>query len=473
MTLPVLVLLAAFVVGPIARFVPNDPLLPLQWPLDNSAASASGVGAPALSPGLEPEADIDAPEAWHISGGTAETVIAILDDGVDGSHPDLSPNLSAFGMDFSVLPPGRGGHPREPGDSHGTSVAGLAAGRGDNRSGIVGVCHACTVLPIRLQRRSDAAAAAAVDYAVEMGADVILVAWGYPMTASETDPFADALARAARSGRDGRGLAIVVAAPNEATDFCRGPAADLASLAHVISIGVSDQQNRVGASGFGDCIDLVAPSKPRYRSTRGVMTSDRLNRDGYSADAFNRSFGGTSAAAALVAGSAGLLLSINPELTADELRRMLTLTADRVDRAAARYDRWGHSRYAGWGKLNAAAALLPAVRLVVQPARVAVGEPFSVTVIATAPFGIGALGWRVSPGDREEAVWQSADNAVGRPVFERTWTGVVIDRPGTFRFEAQIQSRTPPPGRVPKDYPLTARPPVDDASAVITVTGEL
>jgi subtilisin family serine protease len=76
-------------------------------------------------------------------------------------------------------------------------------------------------------------------------------------------------------------------------------------------------------------------------------------------------FGGTSAAAPLVAGIAGLLLARNPELTRDELETILEATADKIDPANARYDASGFSTRAGHGRVNAARALRWAARTTV------------------------------------------------------------------------------------------------------------
>ncbi len=343
------------------RHMPDDPLFATQWTLFDRHP-AGDYGSADVPRERQRAIDIDAPAAWAVTPGSPAIVIAILDDGVDSGHPDLAPNLSAHGMDFSDLPPQPGGHPRGPADNHGTAVAAVAAARGDNGYGISGACPRCTILPVRVNRASATATAAGFRYATDAGADIIVVSWGYSLGDTIDDPVPEAIEYAARTGRDGLGALIVVAMTNRAVDNCVGPDRDLAALDAVVAVGVADHEARIGGSGFGACMDLVAPSKPRYRSTRGVLTADRPGFDGYSQDAFHRRFGGTSAAAPLVAGVAGLVLAVNPALPARAVQAMLETTADKIDPSNAHYDERGFSELAGWGRVNAGRAVALAMR---------------------------------------------------------------------------------------------------------------
>ena len=149
---------------------------------------------------------------------------------------------------------------------------------------------------------------------------------------------------------------------NESIDDCRGPAPDISSLDNVVAVGVANHNDELGGSGFGDCMDLVAPSKPRYRSTIGVTTTDRRGLDGYAADDYFASFGGTSAAAPLVAGIAGLVLSLDRTLTRVNVVQILERSAEKIDPDVAHYDASGFSPLAGYGRVNAARALALASR---------------------------------------------------------------------------------------------------------------
>ncbi|HEX5047338.1 MAG TPA: S8 family serine peptidase [Gammaproteobacteria bacterium] len=329
------------------RYVPNDPLFAEQWALDNGGHDGG---------------DVDAPKAWSYTLGSPAITIAVLDDGVQLDHPDLAPNMASNGRDFTVYPPADGAQPRGAEDRHGTSVAGIAAARGDNGLGVSGICPRCKILPIRVHGSSNLGIAEAFRYAVEQGADVITNSWGYAPSGGARGAAAvdaavrDALDSAAREGRGGRGTLVVFGMTNEAVDNC-GAHADISSLDSVLAVGVSDRNGRVGGSGFGACMDLVAPAKPERLGVEGSATTDRTGLDGHVDGDYFTGFGGTSAAAPLVAGVAGLLLSLNPELTRADLVRILERTADKIDAEHAAYDSHGFSTRAGYGRVNAGRAV--------------------------------------------------------------------------------------------------------------------
>jgi subtilisin family serine protease len=111
-----------------------------QWHLHNTGQNGGTLGE-----------DIRANEAWQVTRGSGNVVIAIIDDGVETSHPGLAPNL--------LLPGGSnftGGDPNNPNpsgnDSHGTRCAGVAAGAA---AGLIdGAAPSCKILPVKLQTRS-------------------------------------------------------------------------------------------------------------------------------------------------------------------------------------------------------------------------------------------------------------------------------------------------------------------------------
>jgi subtilisin family serine protease len=434
------------------RFLPNDPLFPQQWSFDDGR-----------------DADVDAPEAWAITRGTPEIVIAVLDDGVELHHPDLVANIvSAADSDFTVDPPAATAEPGAAADRHGTAVAGIAAARGDNGIGMTGMCPFCRLLPIRVDRKASFATAAAFRYALAHGADVINLSWGYARAAPSAEDAAirEAIAAAAL-GRDGRGTLVVVAATNDAVDNCTGATLDLAALDGVLAVSVADQEDRVGGAGYGACIDLLASAKPQHATTRGVLTTDRTGLDGYASGDYHETFGGTSAAAPLVAGTAGLLLALNPELTRAELQSLLEQTADKIDAVHAAYDARGFSTRAGFGRLNAARALVPGVTITVAPSAVQVGEPFAVTVTASAPFGLESLWWSAVDSPALTASVAGRRALAGEVVRSVTWTDLTIAVPGTFVLGADARDRRH--SRPLPNYPHVASQTGRAASATITV----
>jgi subtilisin-like proprotein convertase family protein len=91
----------------------------------------------------------------------------------------------------------------------------------------------------------------------------------------------------------------------------------------------------------------------------GIVTTDRRGSQGYQSGDFTtiERFGGTSSSTPLVAGLCGLILSVNPNLTAEEVKTVLRETAVKIDPATGDYDANGHSRIFGWGRIDAFAAL--------------------------------------------------------------------------------------------------------------------
>ncbi|MBM3276369.1 MAG: S8 family serine peptidase, partial [Candidatus Sericytochromatia bacterium] len=146
--------------APRAAVGPDDPLLPAQW----------GV------------AMIGADKVWPIQRGRPEVVVAVIDSGVDGSHPEFEGQLAA-GYDFIAKPPAPGGHTDKYG--HGTHIAGVIAARSDNALGIAGIAPGCKVMPVKIfndwGHSTEGAAAAAVIWAVDHGAKVINASWGSPL----------------------------------------------------------------------------------------------------------------------------------------------------------------------------------------------------------------------------------------------------------------------------------------------------
>lgn len=213
-------------------YVPNDPLYPQQWHLNNSGQVEGKVHADARLPG-----------AWDLEKGDPSTVIAIVDDGVQLSHPDLAPNIytnrgeipgnhvdddhngfvdDVHGWNFvfdtnDVTAEGSG----TEGDDHGTAVAGIAAARGDNGIGVSGACPRCSILPVKINDggywATDSQIADAIRYAGQI-ADVLNLSWG------GDEPSAAigwAIQYAATTGRDGKGAVIVAASGNGASGFVR------------------------------------------------------------------------------------------------------------------------------------------------------------------------------------------------------------------------------------------------------------
>jgi subtilisin family serine protease len=376
---------------------PTDDRYPQQWHLAHG-------GGPSLAAGSH----ISAEAAWDITRGARSVVIAISDDGFDLNHPDLQ------GMGKLVAPLDLKDRdtvplPMQQHDNHGTAVAGLAIGE-ENAFGIVGVAPGCAFMPIRTTGFiDDGSIEQLFDEAVRRGADVIVCSWApaanyFPLTLRQTS----ALTRAATTGRNGKGCVIVFSAGNAnrplsgtiqesqwPQNALSGPTRWLSGFAihpDVIAVSASTSLGTKAAySNWGEHIAVAAPSNNappsmalpqvgtvptgpplrQYLPGLGMVTSDRTQGQGYGSDDFTNNFGGTSSSCPVVAGVVGLMLSVNPNLTARQVREILQGTADKlVDRNPdpqlglqhGTYNASGHSQWFGYGKVNAAAAVREAQR---------------------------------------------------------------------------------------------------------------
>jgi hypothetical protein len=340
----------------------NDPLFASQWHLDNSGQN-----------GGRSQQDVGALAAWtRIGGGHSSIVIAIIDDGIDLDHPDLAPNIwknpkrgarDRHGRDFVddndrfnprpkvFLPPF---DDTDRNDIHGTPCAGVAAAAANNRKGGVGMAWNCRLMAVKILAGPDLAPndriADAIRYA-SGHADVLSCSWG---VARHPD-IESAIQYAVTNGRRGRGSVVCVATGNEGRSRIGFPS----SHESVIAVGAcNDRGVRSAYSNYGDGLDIVAPSSDDDR--QGITTTDVHSRSkGYSDGPYCDDFGGTSSATPLVAGVAALVLSANKSLKWDEVRDILTSSAEKIDRSKGAYTR-GYSLKYGFGRVDADAAVAAA-----------------------------------------------------------------------------------------------------------------
>lgn len=387
--------------------VPNDPSFAQQWGLHNTGQAHVVSEASQTSSGTA-DADMDVAEAWDTEHGDPGTVIAIIDSGVDTTHPDLLPNLwtnpgeipnngldddgnglidDVNGWDFAE----NDATLYEPnsayfGHDHGTHVAGIAAAAMNNGIGIAGVCPSCRIMVLKAFEPFDTdndgvddtmignlgAEIDAIDYAIEMGADVINGSFASPAWSKSE--------RAALNRASNAGVSLVFAASNSnldndlflARDNDGDGVFDVASpeypasydLPSLISVGATNDLDRNGYStacatstgspyfpcaftNWGhDSVDLSAP---------GVDIISTLPGNTYAA------FDGTSMAAPSVAGLVGLVRSAFPSYTPAQVSNALMNSVDKPSALAIlfafpRTPVTGQFTVTG-GRANAAAAL--------------------------------------------------------------------------------------------------------------------
>ena len=261
-------------------------------------AFAVTVNDPLLNSSDWPLANPFFPDAWSLTTGDSNVVVAVADSGVQADHPDLSGRVTP-GYDFV----NNDSNPADD-EGHGTAVAGIIAAQGNNGIGIAGVCWKCKIMPVKVLdstgEGTDSGVASGITWAVDHGADVINMSLG-GTGVSQTLAGAVSYALA-------RGVVVVAAAGNDDTTTLNYPAA----YDGVISVGaVKEDGTRYSSadwgagqgSNYGPWVKVAAP---------GCTNSTALGSS-------YAGFCGTSAATPFVAGLAGLARSYNLSATSSSI----------------------------------------------------------------------------------------------------------------------------------------------------------
>ena len=277
------------------KTIPSDAQFGTLWGLHNIGQAVNGTVGKA-------DADIDAPEAWDISTGSPNVIVAVIDSGIAYDHPDLASNIwtnpreiagngidddgnglvdDLHGWDFHM----NDSDPMDPVDlnpggnpGHGTHVAGTIAGAGNNGTGITGVMWTGRLMALKAggvsRSISTAAIASAIHYAVDNGARVI--------NASFAGPECSLALYDTVSAANAAGVLFVAAAGNEGSDndnvpsfpanfsapsVCNGQ--QKTPLANVIAVAATDENDQLGSfSNFGSTTVQVAAPGVRINSTK-------------------------------------------------------------------------------------------------------------------------------------------------------------------------------------------------------------
>ena len=279
--------------------IPGDFSFGQTWGLHNTGQAFYCFGPFCFYSGT-PDADIDAPEAWAITTGNADVTVAVIDSGIDYTHPDLVPNY-AGGYDFATPD-------SDPIDDHGhgTHVSGTIAAALNNLTGspaaaegVVGVAPRARILSYKVCRSDgtcdDFAIQQAIAQAITAGARVINMSLGESAYSQSLD--------AAVQDAWNAGLVIVAGAGNNGTTELFYPAA----LPNVISVAAFDEDHRRPSfSNYGSWVDISAPGS-NILSTYPMSACPASTTPGdIGCYAFNS---GTSMATPHVAGAAALLWS--------------------------------------------------------------------------------------------------------------------------------------------------------------------
>jgi serine protease len=287
--------------------LPNDTRFSELWGLHNIGQSG----------GIQ-SADISAPRAWDSSTGgsaTSAPIVAVIDTGVDYTHPDLKDNIlkdaagKLVGYDFF----NDDADPMDD-DGHGTHVAGTIGARGDNSMGVVGVNWVARIMPLKAGDGTGlplSAIVSSIDFAIANGARVINASFG-------GTGFSQIQLAAVQRARNA-GVLFVAAAGNDGAnnDVIPHYPANFNSLSdNVISVAATDRRDDLATfSDYGDSVDIAAPGV-EILSTGIGNTYVELQ--------------GTSMAAPHVTGAAALILSAVPSQTYLEVKQRLLNSAVRL-----------------------------------------------------------------------------------------------------------------------------------------------
>ena len=356
----------------------NDPLFPLQYQMNNTGQIVDGVA------GIN-DIDCNAFDSWDFTLGENITV-AVVDQGLE-EHEDIGGRLVG-----GFTPANNGnGTPILNDDTHGMNCAGVI-GASDNNIGLRGVAPDVDFLSVNIfaNGTSFGDMADGLIWAMNNGADIISNSWSYRgrpcgFTNADVD---NAIQNVVTNGRNGLGCIVVFSAGNDNT-FTNGCVSSPSINPNVITVGATDHQgNLYGYSRTGTEVDLVAPSGLRFfvagETTVGVRTLDRMGAAGDFPGNYRDNFDGTSAACPVVSGTAALMLSVNPNLTQQEVRDILTCTA--TDMGANGFD-----NNFGFGRVNALAAVEQAGYEIIGEDAVCTFRNYSV------PNYNGTITWSLSP----------------------------------------------------------------------------
>ncbi|HHV36791.1 MAG TPA: S8 family serine peptidase [Candidatus Cloacimonetes bacterium] len=302
---------------------------------------------------------IGAPQAWNYSTGSSEIIVGVVDSGMLVNHPDLKDNVyrnlgeipddgidndnngyidDVMGWDFVHAPElegyALGDYLDEDNDvhdesHHGTHVSGIIGAKGNNSLGVSGVCWNVRLMPLRAGFRTmdagylkDDDVSAAIIYGADNGCKVINMSWG---DTSYSPIIADACDYAYS-----KGVVLVASAGNDGTSELHYPA----RLANVIAVGSASRAKLLSNfSSHGQGLDLLAP---------GELILSTYKDEG---DDLYYEQSGTSMSAPFVSGAIALMLSIQPDLTPDEIRARLLSSTDDIYAP-------GYDHLSGHGFLN-------------------------------------------------------------------------------------------------------------------------
>ncbi|MBP7398156.1 MAG: S8 family serine peptidase [Chitinophagales bacterium] len=340
----------------------DDTYYNRQWSINNIGSAVQYSGTPG--------ADLDILCAWEYTKGDGIKV-AIIDEGVDLTHDDLTPNL-VEGYDAVYWGGGtgsdtQGSYKAGSDDAHGTNCAGIVAAVADNGIGVTGIAPESKVVPVRIAY-SDAWGGwvyetfwgvDAVEWCIDnANADILSNSWG---GGSASTAFNGAIEYAVTEGRDGLGAVFIAAAGNSNVSEVHYPGNNINAIG-VAATSMCDERKSTSScdgeywwgSNYGTALDVAAPGVK-------MPSTDISGSAGYNSGDYNLEFNGTSSATPAAAAVVALILAYNPALTYEEVRFLLESTCEKVggytynENASHPNSTW--TSQLGYGRVNACLAL--------------------------------------------------------------------------------------------------------------------
>jgi subtilisin family serine protease len=287
---------------------PRDPMLRQQWALTTTHAT----------------------QAWGVEVGTSNLVtVAVLDTGVDSTHPDLKGRVGQ-GFDFYS-----GGTDTSDPQYHGTAVASVIAADTDNRIGMAGLSWGAQIMPVRVLgpdgTGTECTIAAGIVYAAGQS-------WIENLSLGAVGPCSVAMQQAVDFAVEDNNTAVVAAAGNDAKRT--NPPMEPADCAGAVGVGVTDQRDRIAS--FSEHGPQVTVSAPGVHILAAYRTKQGSHSYAY--------FDGTSLAAPMVSGIAALVFSKHPDWSAAQVVARVTATSIDLGKK-------GRDDYYGVGRVDAGRAL--------------------------------------------------------------------------------------------------------------------
>ena len=271
---------------------------------------------------------INAPQAWDISTGDANIIVAVTDNAIQINHPDLV-NKVVAGRD--VVDNDNDPSPCGGNDGfHGSHVSGTVGAESNNNLGVASIGYNISVMPIKIGNCSTGALTGGYDgviWATDNGADAINMSWG----GGGVSTYGQNVCNYAWDN----GVILIAAAGNDGTNEQFYPAA----YNNVVSVAATTSGDAKSSfSQYGTWIDIAAPGSQILSTNEG--TSYQMSQ-------------GTSMASPMVAGLVGLMISHAPSATPQDIIDCLLSSADNIDGANGNY-----INQLGSGRINAEEALI-------------------------------------------------------------------------------------------------------------------